>query len=81
MYLQIQISTTFLEEALLQIQIDTTIKLQMEPFCSKVSRDSGCDPRSEEEKPNCVEARTTQHGQAKRGGGRKSQVLHIINEC
>ena len=53
----------------------------MEPFCSKVSRDSGCDPRSEEEKPNCFEARTTQHREAKRGGGRKSQVLHITDEC
>ena len=52
-----------------------TIYIQMEPFCSKVSRNPWSDPRAEEEEPDCVETRSTKHNPAQWGGRRESQVL------
>ena len=48
--------------------------IQMESLCSKIPWNPGCDPRPEEEEPDCVEARPAQHCQAQRGGGGESQV-------
>ena len=46
----------------------------MESLCSKIPWNPGCDPRPEEEEPDCVEARQAEHCQAQRGGGGESQV-------